>query len=147
MSIRLRRTDDAFQFEATNSRGNTITLDTSPEQGGQGSGPGPMELVAMAAAGCSSIDIVSILKKGRHGIESFEVDVHTRRAETLPKVYTWISLDYHLTGEIDPKAIARAIELSLTKYCSVTTMLKGTAQIEYGFTLNGERHAEHVPAP
>ncbi len=91
-----------------------------------------MELVVMASASCTASDVISILQKKQQQVTAFEVNVLAPRADAHPKVYTEINLEFVVTGHnIDPKAVERAIELSLTKYCSVNQMLEKAAKINH----------------
>ncbi len=99
-------------------------------------GASPMELVALASAGCTASDVISILQKKQQRVIEFEVNVVAIRAAEHPKVFTEIDLEYVVTGRgIDPKAVERAIELSLTKYCSVNLMLEKTAKINHRYRI------------
>lgn len=96
----------------------------------------PMELVAMASAACTASDVISILQKKQQQVTGFEVRVIAPRADDHPKVFTEIDLEYIVTGHaIDPKAVERAIELSLTKYCSVNQMLKKAVKINHHYRI------------
>ena len=120
---------DGLAFEGTAGSGFSVRLDASPDEGG-GSGFGPMELVLMGLAGCTAMDVISILKKKRQAVTGFEVRAHGLRADDHPKVFTDITLEYVVRGHnIDPKALERSIELSETKYCPVMGALKKTANI------------------
>jgi putative redox protein len=92
-------------------------------------GVGPMELVLVAVAGCTGMDIVNILEKKRQPLEKLAVKVRGLRADTHPKIYTDIDIDYHVWGNVDVKALEQAIQLSEEKYCSVSAMLHGAAKI------------------
>jgi len=117
-------------FTGETGSGFTIPLGTSVEHGGDGSGPGPMEVVLMALGGCTGLDVISILEKKQQKVTGFEIKLHGDRAETHPKVYTDITVEYIVTGtNLDPEAVKRAVELSETKYCSVNAMLRKTANI------------------
>ncbi len=96
----------------------------------------PMELVAMASATCTASDVISILQKKQQQVTGFEVHVLAPRAGEHPKVFTEINLEYVVTGRaLDPKAVERAIELSLTKYCSVNKMLEKAATIKHTYRI------------
>ena len=102
-------------------------VDSSGEYGTH-SGPSPMELVIIGLAGCTAMDVVSIMDKKRQPMTNLQVKVEAERAENHPKVYTKIHLEYIAYGTgISEKALARAIELSETRYCSVQAMLNKTA--------------------
>ena len=99
-------------------------------------GASPMELVALASAACTASDVISILQKKQQKVTEFEVDVVGLRAAEHPKVFTEIDLEYVVAGEeIDPKAVERAIELSLTKYCSVNKMLENSVKINHHYRI------------
>jgi putative redox protein len=120
---------EGLAFEGIGGSGFAVSLDTLAEEGG-GAGLGPMELLLVSLAGCTAMDVISILKKKRQDVTGFEVRAHGLRADDHPQVYTDITLEYVVRGHgVDPKAVARAIELSETKYCSVAGMLKRVASI------------------
>jgi putative redox protein len=98
-----------------------------------------MQLVVMALGGCSSIDIVDILRKGRQRIDAFTVEIDAERAtDQTPALFTTIHAHYALEGDLDVARVRRAIRLSLDKYCSVARILEQTAQITYSFSVNGQ---------
>ena len=110
-------------FEAVADSGKSIMLDSASDPA-ERLGPGPMELVAMSLAGCTAMDVISILEKKKQSVTNFEVKVHAERAEDYPKVYTRAEIEYQVTGRaIDESALVRAIELSIQKYCPVHAML------------------------
>ena len=124
---------NGLAFEGTGGSGLTVSLDTIAEEGG-GTGFSPIELTLVSLAGCTAMDVISILKKKRQDVTGFEVRAHGLRADDHPKIYTDITLEYVVRGHgVDPKAIERAIELSETKYCSVAGMLKKAANITTTF--------------
>jgi len=106
-------------------------------------GVSPMELVLVAVAGCTGVDVVNILEKKRQKPERFELSVRAKRAETHPKVYTEIEVTYHLWGEhLQIKDIEQAIQLSEEKYCSVSAMLRGSAKITTQYSLHNADELE-----
>ena len=124
---------EGLAFEGIGGSGFTVSLDTLAEEGG-GTGFSPMELLLVSLAGCTAMDVISILKKKRQDVTGFEVRAHGLRADDHPKIYTDITLEYVVRGHgVDPKAIERAIELSETKYCSVAGMLKKAANVTTTF--------------
>jgi putative redox protein len=124
---------DGLAFEGTAGSGFSVRLDALPEEGG-GSGFGPMELVLVGLAGCTAMDVISILKKKLQDVTGFEVRAHGLRADDHPKVFTDITLEYVARGHnVDPKALERSIELSENKYCSAMGMLKKAANITTTF--------------
>lgn len=125
-----------MSFEGIANSGHAVPMGTSVEHGGADDGSSPMELVLMALGGCTAMDVVPILKKKQQDVTDFEIRVHGDRAEDHPKIYNHIILEYVVTGhKIDPEAVKRAIELSETKYCSVSAMLSKAAQIEIKTTI------------
>jgi putative redox protein len=114
--------------------GSGFTLRTDNPSGPNAASP--MELVAMASATCTASDVISILQKKQQQVTSFEVHVLAPRASEHPKVFTEINLEYVVTGRaINPKAVERAIELSLTKYCSVNKLLEKAVKINHTYRL------------
>jgi putative redox protein len=132
MHITLQRLNDAVHFEAKNSDGNTIHMDGSPEIGGEGLGVRPMQALLMSLAGCSSMDVVSLLKKMRQPLEDMRVEVHGQRVDAVPAVFEKIHMQFILKGEIEEERARKAIGLSVEKYCSVAKMLDKTAEITWG---------------
>lgn len=127
MKVKLHSTDFST-FEGTNSKNQSITL-------GDGAAVGPMESVLLAAAGCSTIDIVMILKKMRQPLEEILVEVDGTRTDEIPRVFTKIHLHYTLTGKLKDQKVKQAIDLSLEKYCSVVIMLSKAVTIESSYEI------------
>ncbi len=95
-----------------------------------------MELIAIGLAGCTAMDVISILQKKRQDVTAFETRVHARRAVEHPKVFTNIQIEYIVEGrKIDPAAVERAIELSETKYCPAQAMLAKAVKIDHTYTI------------
>ncbi len=114
----------------------TIPLDSELSVGGEGGGLRPMELIAIGLAGCTAMDTISILQKKRQDVTSFEVQVHAERATEFPKVFTNIIVDYIVVGNhVEPAAVERAIELSVTKYCPAQAMLSKACNIEHKYSI------------
>jgi len=124
-------------FDARTQSGHSIVLDTSAPNGDD-RGATPMELLLVALAGCTAMDVVSILQKKREPLAGLEVSVEGLRAEEDPHVYTDIEIVYHVRGPVKPASVAQAIELSETKYCSVGAMLGRSAQITTRFEIQAE---------
>lgn len=113
------------RFVGWDSAGHGVVMDARESGGGDGSGARPLELVLYAVAGCSGMDVISILEKKRQVVTDFEIAVSaTQREDDYPHIYNRIEVEYRLTGvAVKPEAVARAIELSEEKYCSVRAML------------------------
>ncbi len=136
MKITLNRINDEFLFECTNSAGNSILLDNTSQPGAKG--VSPMESVLMAVAGCSGIDIVSILKKQRQEIAKFSAEVEGERVQIdEAKPFKKIIVKFLLEGEIDSKKAKKAAELSFEKYCSVSKTLEPNVEVLYEVFVNG----------
>lgn len=119
-----------FVFCGETSSGARITFGHTAD--GTIAGPSPMEMVLLAAGGCTAIDVVHILKKMRVDFDHLEVEVVGERADTHPRVYRTIKLVYTITGKNVPKdKVEKAVKLSQEKYCSVAAMVKGTAEVSY----------------
>lgn len=114
--------------------GPAIVLDSSKEIFGTHSGPTPMELLLLGLAGCTAMDVISIMKKKREPLTNLQVKVTAENAKEHPKVYTKIQLEYIAYGEgVSEKSLARAIELSESTYCSANAMLSKTAEITHTY--------------
>ena len=139
MKVTLERKNENFHFELKNERGHIVNVDSRPEFGGDDKGPSPMELVLMGVAGCSSIDMISILKKQRQEITSFKADVEGERVQVGDaKPFKEITVVFSLEGDINDEKAARAAQLSFDKYCSVSKTIEPTATIHYKVILNGK---------
>ena len=139
MKITLQRVNQAVRFEGANSAGNTVIVEGSPEIGGEGQGMRPMELLLVSLASCSSMDVVSILKKMRQPLEDMRVEVNGARAtDQVPAVFTKIHLHFILKGDLRADRVEEALRLSVEKYCSVGRMLDKTAEITYDWKMDGD---------
>jgi putative redox protein len=119
-----------LQFRGTAESGPVITMDAAGEHGGGGAGPSPMETVLLALGGCTGMDVVSILTKMHAPLEGLEIKIAADRAEEHPRVFTRIALEYVFAGAgLRPEQVGRAVELSQTKYCSVSAMLRQVAEL------------------
>ena len=119
-----------MSFVAESGSGHMVTMDGSPEGGGRNLAPRPMEMVLIGTGGCTAYDVVLILKRGRHEVQSCEVRLDAQRASSDPKVFTEITMRFVVRGRnLDPAAVERAVALSHDKYCSATAMLAKTAAI------------------
>jgi putative redox protein len=141
MKINLKRIDDAFHFEAKNEDGRTVHMDAAEKIGGRNQGVRPTQMLLMALAGCSAIDVVNILKKQRQQIDDFQIEVEGEQEDLkdAAKVFADIKVHFQLQGNIEPERAKRAVELSMEKYCSVEKTLRlAGAKIEYTTSLNGK---------
>src|SRR5258708_6706602 len=113
---------ERMTFDVTTNSGHTLVLDSAPPDGDD-RGVRPMELLLTSLAGCGAMDVFSILRKKREPVQGLEVTIHSTRATEHPRVYTNIQVLYRVRGNVKPQSVARAIELSETKYCGVAAML------------------------
>ena len=126
---------DGMRFIGRSASGHSITMDTSEQHGGSGSAPSPREMVLMSVGGCSSIDVVSMLKKARQDVIDCEVELSSERADATPAIFTKIHLHFVVTGrDLKEAQVKRAVELSADKYCSVSIMLgKGGVEVTHSY--------------
>ena len=123
-------------FEGVAGSGHRVTMDVAPEVGGRNLGLRPMEMVLLGLGGCTAIDVLHMLRKGRQPITDMRVELEAERADDVPKVFTKIHLHFVLTGAgLDPHKIERAINLSASKYCSASMMLNKTAEMTHDFEI------------
>jgi putative redox protein len=125
------------QFTGWDHAGHGVVMDAPAGYGGEGTGARPVEILLYALAACTAMDVVSILEKKRQDFYGLEIEVAaTQREEEYPKIYTRIELVYVVTGhDVSPTAVARAIELSEEKYCSVRGMLGPQVEVVTGYRL------------
>ena len=139
MKVTLQRVNQAVRFEGSNPAGNTVVVEGSPEIGGENQGMRPMELLLVSLASCSSMDVVSILKKMRQPLEGIRLEVEGHRAvDQVPAVFTKIHLHFILKGDLRADRVEEALRLSVEKYCSVGRMLDKTAEITYDWKMDGD---------
>lgn len=131
MEARVKWVED-LSFVGESSSGHQIMMD-----GNSGDkAPSPMEMVLIATGGCSAIDVVSILRKGRHQVTDCEVKLTSERREEAPRLFTDINLHFIVSGkELTDKIVERAVQLSAEKYCSVSLMLGKAANITHSFEI------------
>jgi putative redox protein len=130
------RWTDGMQFVGESGSGHSLVIDGAPEVGGRNSGMRPMEMVMLAAGGCTAMDVVFMLRRGRQPLEGCWIEVEGNRVEEIPKVFDKIHLHYVLVGEgLNEKQVARAVEMSAEKYCSVSHMLKAAVEISYDYEI------------
>lgn len=123
-------------FTGTADSGFEVGLGSKPEVGGDNDGFRPIELIAIGLAGCTAMDVISILQKKRQEVTNFEVQVHADRAEEHPKVFTHVTVNYLVVGHnIESSAVERAIELSTSKYCPSHAMLRKAVDIDHTFEI------------
>lgn len=126
------RWHEGMSFIAETGSGHMVAMDGAPEAGGRNLAARPMELLLAGAGGCTSFDVISILRKGRHDITDCAVKITAERAAEDPKVFTRIDMHFTVTGRnLKPEAVERAIKLSAEKYCSASIMLGKTAEIRH----------------
>lgn len=125
-----------WRFEARTGTGHELIMDAAVEHGGTEAGARPMELLLVGIAGCTAMDVVSILSKMRQEVESYRVRIVGQRREEEPKIFTHILIEHVLSGQVSEERLIHAIKLSNDKYCSAQAMVKGVAEIETRFVLN-----------
>ncbi|MBN1451879.1 MAG: OsmC family protein [Anaerolineales bacterium] len=145
---------EGMHFSGTANSGFNVQLDAKQEVGGEGKGFVPMELMALSLAGCTAMDVISILRKKRQDVTGFEVQVDAPRADEHPKVFTRATIEYLVTGHaVGEAAVLRAIELTAESYCPAQAMLGKVMPIDLRYKIFedevGEKRlvAEGVYAP
>ncbi len=125
-----------MQFLGVSGSKHAVVMDTSPEHGGNETGATPMELLLVALAGCTGMDVVALLRKMRVNFNGLEIRIGGERQKEHPKVFTRIDLEYLIYGsDIKAAAVKRAIELSQEKYCSVAAMLRPNCPVNYTYRI------------
>jgi putative redox protein len=118
-------------FESDNPSGHSVLIDTSPEHGGENRGLGPKAMMLSALAGCSGLDVVSLLKKMRAEVADFKMVVHGELTEEHPKYYHKVAVEYHFYGsDLQEDKINKAVTLSIDQYCGVMEMFRQFADVK-----------------
>lgn len=116
---------DNVMFLGESGSGHTAVMDGSPDHGGRNMGIRPMEMLLLGLGGCASFDVIGILKKARQNVSDCRVEISAERAESLPAVFTDIDMNFIVSGHnLKEKQVAKAVELSATKYCSASKMME-----------------------
>ena len=124
-------------FVGKSESGHSVRMDCATDKGGDNSGPSPMELMLIALGGCTGMDVVAFLKKRRVEPEGVEIEIEAERAREHPQVYTKATILYKFKGDgIKESDVKWAVELSQSKYCSVTAMFSKTAKIDFRWKIN-----------
>lgn len=118
-------------FESDNPTGKTVLMEASPQYGGNNEGLSPKAMMLSSLAGCSGLDVVSILKKMKVSVDEFKMEVAGELTDEHPKYYHTVTLDYHFYGkDLEEKKIQKAVDLSVETYCGVMEMFRRFAKVE-----------------
>ena len=131
MNMQIKRIDEPYVFEFSDSNGNSMIMDSSADLEGQNRGMTPMQVLLGSLMGCMSIDIILVLKKQKISPKNYTVEAITKKREGVPTPYEKIHFVVSIDKDIDRKRIHRAISLSLEKYCSVRACLKDDIDITF----------------
>ena len=116
---------DNVMFLGESGSGHTAVMDGSPDHGGKNMGIRPMEMLLLGLGGCASFDVIGILKKTRQAVSDCRVEINADRADSTPAIFTKITMEFIVTGrDLKEKQVAKAVELSATKYCSASKMME-----------------------
>lgn len=133
---------DGVSFVGVSETGHAVVLDGAPENGGRNIGMRPMEMLLIGMGGCTSFDVVAILKKARQPITDCVAEIDATRAEDIPKVFTKIHVHFVVTGNhLNEAQVERAVKLSAEKYCSASIMLAKSVEITHSFEIKAPEHA------
>lgn len=138
MKVELSRVDQDFHFEARGNSSVAVNIDAAENIGGHNAGARPMELLLMGLGGCTSIDVILILKKQKQVIEDIKLVVEGDREKiegTEMSPFVKINVHFILKGNLDPKKVEKAISLSMEKYCSATAQLRPSAEITHSYEI------------
>lgn len=135
MKVRVKWIEDVA-FMGESETGHAVVLDGAPENGGRNIGMRPMEMLLIGMGGCTSFDVMTILKKSRQPVVDCVADITAERKDEIPKVFTKIHVHFVITGnDLNEKQVARAVELSAEKYCSASIMLSKSVAITHDFEI------------
>ncbi|WP_462321609.1 OsmC family protein [Halochromatium sp.] len=135
MKVRVKWVEGTAMVGESGS-GHALVMDGPPDAGGRNLGPRPMEMLLLGMGGCTQFDVLLILRKARQAVTDCVVEISAERSEADPKVFTKIHAHFIVTGRaLSETRVARAIELSATRYCSASIMLGATATITHDYEL------------
>ena len=118
-------------FESNNPSGLNLKIDASPEDGGEGSGLRPKALMLSSLAGCSGLDVASLIKKMKLEVDDFHIETIANLTDEHPKYYDSVSIEYHFSGSnLKEDKLQKAVDLSVEKYCGVMEMFRKFATLE-----------------
>ncbi|MDA3920613.1 MAG: OsmC family protein [Salinisphaera sp.] len=127
---------NGLEFSGSADSGHQVIIDGPPDLGGTNAGFRPMEMLLLSVGSCSAMDVMHILKKSRQEVTDCRIEIDGQRAETEPKVFTDIHVQFVVTGRhLNEKHVARAVELSAEKYCSASIMLAASVNMSHGYTI------------
>ena len=127
---------DNMSFVGESESGHSVVMDGPPDSGGRNMGVRPMEMVLLGMGGCTAFDLVLILQRQRQQVIDCRVELDADRADDVPKVFTRIHVHYVVTGKgLDDKKVARAVEMTAEKYCSVSIMLAQSVDITHDYEI------------
>ena len=136
MKIEIKRLNDGFNLEAANEDGNTIRFDASADIGGTGKGMRPMQVLLSALGSCSTIDVISILKKQKQPLKDIRITVTgEREKDVVPSAFTEAHIHFRLVGDLDEDKVNKAVTLSVEKYCSVVKTMQSFTRITHSFEI------------
>ncbi len=130
MSLKMKW-NEKMNFTAYTPSGHEVKIDSSPRSGGEDTAARPMELMLVSLAGCTSMDVISILSRMKAPPEAFNVEVEYEKAAEHPKIYTSIHLKYIFKNAPSQEKAQKAVELSQSKYCSASAMLRKSSNLTY----------------
>lgn len=134
-------------FEVNTDSQHSFLIDGSPDIGGQDLGARPMELILAGLGGCTALDVIHILRKARQNVIDLKVNIDGQRADTIPKVFTEITLSFLFIGDdLSTTQVERAVKLSAQKYCSVGKMLEKSVKIHHFYSIVNTQNQEVVPS-
>ena len=135
MDVRIKWVE-GMMFLGESESGHAVVLDGPPEIGGKNMGVRPMEMLLLGMGGCTSIDVMQILQKGRQNITDCVAEISAERVDTIPKVFSKIHVHFVITGKnLKEAVVARAVKLSAEKYCSASIMLEKAVKISHDFEI------------
>lgn len=135
MKVRIKWVE-GVSFIGESETGHAVVLDGAPENGGRNIGMRPMEMLLIGMGGCTSFDVVTILKKARQPIVDCVAEISAERANEVPKVFTKIHVHFVVTGDgLNATQVERAVKLSAEKYCSASIMLSKSVEITHDFEI------------
>jgi putative redox protein len=130
------RLEGGMRFQVETGSGHQVRLDMAADEGGEGAGPQPMEMLLVGLAGCAGMSNLLILRKRKQDVRGYELRLHGERADLHPQVFIEITVEHIITGKgIKPEIVERAMRMTEQKYCGASVMLEKTARIRHTYRI------------
>ncbi len=132
-----------MRFKGIDRNGNSVLMEANKQNGGNGEGITPLELLLSALGGCAGIDIVTMLKARGQNLTSFDAEIEGNRKEILPKIFESVNVKFTFSGNLDENVVRRTVDLVMTKVCPIAAMLCATTNLKWCYEIIDAQRKDH----